>query len=80
MLSKVITHILNPLIYLLIGIAVVVFLWGAVEFLTKADSPEGRSEGQKHLLWGIIGLAIIFGVYGILNFIQGTLIAITNTG
>lgn len=74
MLGNVIQYIVNPLIYLLVGVAVVVFLWGAVEFIAKADDPTGREEGKRHLVWGLVGLFIIFATFGILNFIQGTLL------
>ncbi len=74
MFERLLQYVVNPLIYLLIGIAVIVFLWGAVEFIAKSDDPTGRAEGQKHLLWGIVGLAIIFGAFGILNVIQNTLV------
>ncbi|OHA26853.1 MAG: hypothetical protein A3C06_02310 [Candidatus Taylorbacteria bacterium RIFCSPHIGHO2_02_FULL_46_13] len=74
--ANIVQQIVNPVISLLIGIAIVVFLWGAVEFVAKADNPEGREVGKRHLVWGIIGLAIIFSVYGILNFIQGTLLCL----
>ncbi len=75
-LERILQYVVNPLIYLLIGIAVVVFLWGVVEFIIKSDDPSGRIEGQKHLLWGIVGLAIAFGVFGILNVIQNTLLGL----
>ncbi len=72
--EKIISNIINPLFGLLIGIAIVVFFWGAVEFVSGADDPAKRDDGRRHLLWGIVGLSIIFGVYGIMNFIQGTLL------
>ena len=73
MLARIIENIVNPLIYLLIGVAVVVFLWGLVEFIAKADDPEGRATGRQHIVWGLVGLSIIFGTYGIMNVIQRTL-------
>lgn len=78
MLARIIVNIINPFIYLLVGVAVVVFLWGLVEFIAKADDPEGRATGRQHIMWGLIGLAIIFGTYGIMNVIQRTLETIFN--
>jgi len=75
-LNKVIENILNPFVNLLIGVAVIVFLWGLVEFVAKADNPEGRETGQKHLLWGIVGLAIILGAVGILKIVQSTVLGL----
>lgn len=76
MVERIAQYILNPILYLLVGIAVVVFLWGVVEFVANADNSTGREEGRRHLIWGIIGLVIIFSVYGILNLIQSTLLSL----
>ena len=78
--DRVIQYILNPIAYLLIGLAVITFLQWAIWFIAKADDPEAREEGKKHLIWGIIGLFIIAAAYGILNFIQGTLLVLFNKG
>lgn len=69
-------YILNPLIYLLAGLAILVFLWGCFLFVANADDDKKREEGKKQIFWGLIGLTIIFSVYGILNFIQNTLVDI----
>ena len=75
-LGKINLYIVNPLIFLLIGIAVVFFLFGLIEFIASSDSTDGRDNGRRHLLWGIVGLFIIFSVYGIINLIQNTLVGL----
>ena len=47
MLARIIENIVNPLIYLLIGVAVVVFLWGLVEFIAKADGREYSIKAEE---------------------------------
>lgn len=64
--------ILNPLIQFAFIVAFVVFIWGVAEFIRKANSPEGRKKGQDHMIWGIIGLVIMVGVYGIINILINT--------
>jgi hypothetical protein len=71
-LAKVVTQIVNPLILLLAAGAFVAFLWGVFEFIKSAGDASARAEGQRAILWGIVGLVIIFGVYGILNLALGT--------
>ncbi len=66
-LVKVAEQIINPLILLLIAVAGVLFTWGVFRFIANAAESEKRAEGQKAILWGIIGFAIMFGAYGILN-------------
>jgi TRAP-type C4-dicarboxylate transport system permease small subunit len=66
-LIKVAEQIVNPLILLLIAVAGILFAWGVFTFIANAGETEARSQGQKAILWGIVGLAIMFGAYGILN-------------
>ncbi|MBM2817934.1 MAG: seg [Parcubacteria group bacterium] len=65
--------ILNPIIYLLFGLALLLFLYGVFEFIKKSDDPDERKKGGQHMLWGIIGMAIMLSAYGIINFILNTM-------
>ena len=69
LLSKINTQILNPIIGLLIAIAVVFFLYGVLEFIMGADNAEKRETGKQHMIWGIIGLFIMVAVFGIMNLL-----------
>jgi hypothetical protein len=71
-LSKVVVQIVNPLILLLTAVAFVVFLWGVFEFIANAGEATKRAEGKSAILWGLVGLVIIFGVYGIINLALDT--------
>lgn len=64
--------ILNPLIQFAFVVAFVIFIWGLAEFIRNANNPEGRKKGQDHMLWGIIGLVIMVGVYGIIAILVNT--------
>lgn len=68
--DRIISDLLNPLIAVLIGVAVVVFLWGVVEFIAKAGNEEARTTGKKHIIWGLIGLAIMISVWGIVRILS----------
>jgi len=69
---KINQFIVNPIIYLMIGVSVVVFLWGIVEFIAKFDNEDVKERGKRNMLWGLIGMFIMFGVFGIINLILGT--------
>jgi formate hydrogenlyase subunit 3/multisubunit Na+/H+ antiporter MnhD subunit len=71
-LDKVVVQIINPIILLLAASAFVVFLWGVFEFIVNAGESTKREEGKKAIIWGLIGLVIIFGAYGIINVALGT--------
>ncbi|MFA6408266.1 MAG: hypothetical protein WCW36_02210 [Candidatus Paceibacterota bacterium] len=71
-LGRFITQIINPIILLLAASAFVVFLWGVFEFIAHAGDATKRKEGRDAILWGLVGLVIIFGAYGIINVALGT--------
>ncbi|HRZ30565.1 MAG TPA: hypothetical protein P5274_02780 [Candidatus Paceibacterota bacterium] len=68
------THIINPIIFLLIGVALVIFLFGLVQFLLNKDKASAnRQELYDKMIWGVVGLAIMISVFGIMQFIVKTL-------
>ncbi len=71
-LNRVTVEIINPIILLLAASAFVVFLWGVFEFIAHAGDETKRKEGRSAIMWGLIGLVIIFGAYGIINLVLGT--------
>lgn len=71
-LGKVVVQIVNPIILLLAACAFVAFLWGVFEFVVHASDETKRKEGRSAILWGLIGLVIIFGAYGIINLVLST--------
>jgi hypothetical protein len=71
-LDKVVVEIINPIILLLSAAAFVLFVWGVFEFIAHAGDEKAREQGRNAILWGLVGLVIIFGVYGILNVALGT--------
>ncbi len=72
LLNNIIIQIINPLIILISAGAFAVFLWGVFIFIKNAGDDTKRADAQRSILWGLIGLAIIFGVYGILIIALGT--------
>ncbi len=61
----------NPAIYLVSTACFVWFLYGVANFIwAKYNSEEeGIKNGKRHMLWGIIGLIIIFSASAIFNLI-----------
>jgi hypothetical protein len=72
-LNKIIVNIVNPLIYLLFVVASLYFLYGVYDFIRNAESPGERKTGGSHILWGTIGLAIMFSAWAIIRIILSTI-------
>jgi len=60
-----------PIIFTLASLT---FVWGVVNYFFLHGSDEGRrEEGRQFILWGIIGLAVLFSVWGFVNLMLSTL-------
>lgn len=71
-LHKINQEILNPVIMVLFAVAVAYFTWGVVQFIREAESPDGRKKGQQSIIWGLVGMIIMFGVYVIIRILLNT--------
>lgn len=71
-LSNVATQIFTPIYQVVVGVAVLYFLYGAVKYVIDLNNPEKQTTGKSHLFWGMVGLFIILSVGGILSAIGGT--------
>lgn len=60
-------------------IAVLVFSWGIVKYITAAGDPAKLKEARGFLFWGIIGIFVLAALFGLVQFI-GTALGISTTG
>lgn len=72
LLNNINAFVLNPIILLLFVLAFLYFLWGIVKLIAGAGSEEAREIGKKNIVWGLVGMFIMFGVYGIVQIILNT--------
>ena len=70
LIGKVVTGILNPLIYLMFSVAIAFFIWGIVVFIWNADNEEKRENGKQRIIWGLVGLFIMSAIAGIIEIIR----------
>lgn len=66
-----ITGFLGAIIPLLVAIGVVYFVWGVVQYVI-ADGEEAKKKGKDRIIYGIIGFALIIGLWGFVNLIVST--------
>jgi len=63
----------TSVIPLLFAAAVVFFLWGVIQFVILGAGEEAkRTQGRQHMIWGIIALAVMMGVWSLAGIVGGT--------
>ncbi len=72
-IAKVDEMIINPLILFLFALAILYFLYGVFDFIAHQDNEEKKTAGKSHMLWGIVGITIMLGVFMIMNLLLHTL-------
>ena len=68
---EIIKELLNNTVYLLIGLAVAIFLFGLLKYITS-ESVDKREEAIKTITNGIIILFVMISVWGLVNIIRVT--------
>jgi len=61
--------VLNALIPVIFAFALVFFFWGLAKLILHAGEEEAKEEGKRLMFWGVIGLVVMFGLWGIVNFL-----------
>lgn len=61
--------LLNIIISILFVLVTLVFIWGIVEYITAGGAEEKLKAGKRHMIWGIVGMAVMAGAWGIVRII-----------
>ena len=63
----------NSIIPLLFALALVMFVWGVIKFfIINSDEEAKRAEGKQFMIWGIVALAVMLSVWGLVGILQTT--------
>lgn len=63
--------LLNSVIPVLVALGVVYFVWGVVRYMI-ADGEEAKTKGRDSIIYGLIGLTVIVGLWGLVNIVVTT--------
>ena len=64
-----IRSLISQALPIIIALAVLVLMYGILKFIMSAGEEEKREEGKKFMLWGIIGLAVMVSIWGLVNIL-----------
>lgn len=65
-----VTEVVQMLIPIIIGLALLVFLWGVIKYVFVSD-PKNKKEALPYITWGIISLFVMVSIWGIVLLLQG---------
>ena len=71
LLGKIAEYIINPIIILGFVVATIYLFWGIVQLIWQADS-SNLKQNRQTVIYGIIGMFVMFSVYGILRIVMTT--------
>ncbi len=64
---------------ILIGVALLVFIWGLIQYINAGDDDAKKKGARGTIIYGVIILAAIVGVWGLVNFVLDTIGVDTGT-
>jgi hypothetical protein len=70
--SNIITGLVSPVFQFIIVITFLYFLYGVMMFVLSMKEPEKYKTGKSHLLWGTVGLFIVFSINGIVSLLTNS--------
>lgn len=62
--------IINLLISLAAALALLVFFWGLVKYIAKAEDAGEKESGRTLMINGAIALFVLFSIFGIIRFLR----------
>jgi hypothetical protein len=66
-----VTGLINKIIPLLVGVAVLLFLWGVLKYvLSGSEDPSKREEARGFMIWGIVAIFVMVSVWGLVGLLQ----------
>lgn len=78
--TDVIISIINTILYFVGTLTMVLILWAGFKWLTSAGNTDTIKKSRETIVNAVIGLAIIFASYIIVNFVIEKLILSTGAG
>jgi len=70
--------LLNTMVPILIALAVVWFLWNVFMFIVKEG--EDKDKAKTGMIWGIVAIAVMVSVWGLVGILTNTFGTSTNVG
>ncbi len=71
--NSLITNVAGPVGGLIFALATFYFIWNVAEVIRKSSQPEELAKLKDKVLWGVIALAVMLSLWGLVRILTGTL-------
>jgi hypothetical protein len=65
-------EVLGAILPFLVALGIIFFVWGVVQYVI-GDSDEAKKKGRDRIIYGLIGLAVIISIWGLVFVLVDTL-------
>jgi L-cystine uptake protein TcyP (sodium:dicarboxylate symporter family) len=66
------SRLINQVVALITGLALLVFIWGVFRYISAGSDRNRITEARNFIIFGIIGLFVMFSVWGLVNLLIQT--------
>jgi hypothetical protein len=63
-------ELMGNLVIALVSLAVVWFIWNVIQY-TIAEDEEKKKKAKSQMIWGIVAIAVIVSIWGLVSILQG---------
>ena len=64
--------LMKSVVPLLVGLAIVGFVYGIIKYFLNPDNEEKRKQGKDFMLWGLIALFVMVSIWALVGIFTGT--------
>jgi hypothetical protein len=64
--------LIKSVVPLILALAVIMFIWGVVQYVINDQEEAKREKGKQFMIWGIIGLTVMIGIWGLVSILGST--------
>ena len=66
-------QIVAKVIPIIFALGIIYFFYGIVQYIRKAGDPKAAAEGKSIMIYGVIAIAVMVSIYGLVTWLQDTL-------
>lgn len=72
LISYVLCLLTRSVVPLIFSLAIVMFIWGVVQYVIGAQEEAQREKGRMFMIWGIVALTVMVSVWGLVSIVGKT--------